>query len=145
MDGAFPCQQSELSRELPTGGVYPQFQFHQKMCGIFAYLNFLTPRSRKEILDLLIKGLQRLEYRGYDSAGVGLDSKESGKIELVKTQGKVKVLEDEIYRREKDLAFDDTLNCHIGNYFPVKYSTVYGNVFKESPTQGGQPMGCQMR
>merc|ERR1711892_983316 len=87
------------SRELPTGGVYSQFQFHQKMCGIF---------------DLLIKGLQRLEYRGYDSAGVGLDSKESGKIELVKTQGKVKVLEDEIYRREKDLAFDDTLNCHIG-------------------------------
>eukprot|EP00092_Neocalanus_flemingeri_P027786 GFUD01030162.1.p1 GENE.GFUD01030162.1~~GFUD01030162.1.p1 ORF type:complete len:683 (+),score=142.50 GFUD01030162.1:58-2106(+) len=84
------------------------------MCGIFAYLNFLTPRSRKEILDLLIKGLQRLEYRGYDSAGVGLDSKESGKIELVKKQGKVKILEDEIYRREADLAFDDTLNCHIG-------------------------------
>merc|ERR1712050_462040 len=84
------------------------------MCGIFAYLNHLTPRSRKEILDLLIKGLQRLEYRGYDSAGVGLDSKESGKIALVKKQGKVKLLEDEIYRREQDLAFDDTLNCHIG-------------------------------
>ena len=55
------------------------------MCGIFAYLNHLTPKTRKEILDLLIKvcileqfvsiitqsqGLQRLEYRGYDSAGV---------------------------------------------------------------------------
>ncbi len=39
------------------------------MCGIFAYLNFLTPKTRKEILDFLIKGLQRLEYRGYDSAG----------------------------------------------------------------------------
>jgi len=78
------------------------------MCGIFAYLNFLTPRSRKEILDVLIKGLQRLEYRGYDSAGVGLDSKESGKIILVKRQGKVKLLEDEIYIRESDLAFDDT-------------------------------------
>jgi len=43
------------------------------MCGIFAYLNHLTPKTRKEILDLLIKGLQRLEYRGYDSAGVGID------------------------------------------------------------------------
>ena len=43
------------------------------MCGIFAYLNHLTPKTRKEILDLLIKGLQRLEYRGYDSAGVGVD------------------------------------------------------------------------
>jgi len=39
------------------------------MSGIFAYLNFLTPRTRREILDILIKGLQRLEYRGYDSAG----------------------------------------------------------------------------
>ena len=29
------------------------------MCGIFAYLNHLTPKTRKEILDLLIKGLQR--------------------------------------------------------------------------------------
>jgi hypothetical protein len=30
-----------------------------EMCGIFAYLNHLTPKTRKEILDLLIKGLQR--------------------------------------------------------------------------------------
>ena len=84
------------------------------MCGIFAYLNFLTPRNRKEILDLLIKGLQRLEYRGYDSAGVGLDSKENGKIVLVKKQGKVKLLEDEIHRQEEGLAFDEVLNCHLG-------------------------------
>lgn len=39
------------------------------MCGIFAYLNFLTPKTRSEIIDVLIKGLQRMEYRGYDSAG----------------------------------------------------------------------------
>ncbi len=39
------------------------------MCGIFAYLNYLTPKTRKEIIDYLITGLQRLEYRGYDSAG----------------------------------------------------------------------------
>lgn len=37
--------------------------------GIFAYLNYLTPKSRKEILELLVNGLKRLEYRGYDSAG----------------------------------------------------------------------------
>lgn len=37
--------------------------------GIFAYLNYVTPKTRKEILDLLINGLKRLEYRGYDSAG----------------------------------------------------------------------------
>ena len=44
------------------------------MCGIFAYLNYLTPKTRKEIIDFLITGLQRLEYRGYDSAGNIFDS-----------------------------------------------------------------------
>jgi hypothetical protein len=38
--------------------------------GIFAYLNYLVPRDRKFIIDTLIKGLQRLEYRGYDSTGM---------------------------------------------------------------------------
>lgn len=45
---------------------------HYKMfllAGIFAYLNYLAPRTRREVIDILIKGLQRLEYRGYDSAG----------------------------------------------------------------------------
>lgn len=37
--------------------------------GIFAYLNYQVPRTRKEIFETLVKGLQRLEYRGYDSAG----------------------------------------------------------------------------
>lgn len=38
--------------------------------GIFAYLNYLTPKKRSEILELLVNGLKRLEYRGYDSAGI---------------------------------------------------------------------------
>ena len=37
--------------------------------GIFAYLNYLVPTERKKILEILIQGLKRLEYRGYDSAG----------------------------------------------------------------------------
>lgn len=41
--------------------------------GIFGYLNYLVPRTRQYILETLIKGLQRLEYRGYDSAGVAFD------------------------------------------------------------------------
>ncbi|KAM3171572.1 hypothetical protein ACTXT7_016355 [Hymenolepis weldensis] len=43
------------------------------MCGIFAYLNYKTPVSRKQISDILINGLRRLEYRGYDSAGIAID------------------------------------------------------------------------
>ena len=40
------------------------------LAGIFAYLNYLVPAKRKEILDILVNGLKRMEYRGYDSAGM---------------------------------------------------------------------------
>eukprot|EP00842_Homolaphlyctis_polyrhiza_P004971 jgi/Hompol1/5475/HPOL_000914-RA len=39
------------------------------MCGIFAYVNYLVERDRSFILNSLLVGLSRLEYRGYDSAG----------------------------------------------------------------------------
>lgn len=42
--------------------------------GIFGYLNYLLPKTRKDILETLVNGLKRLEYRGYDSAGVAFDS-----------------------------------------------------------------------
>merc|ERR1712106_1092648 len=84
------------------------------MCGIFAYLNHLTPKTRKEILDLLIRGLQRLEYRGYDSAGVGMDGTEQGKIILVKKKGKVRALEEELDTLRKSFDQSEVLNCHVG-------------------------------
>ena len=43
------------------------------MCGIFGYYNYRVPRARRDVLDLLFTGLRRLEYRGYDSAGVAVD------------------------------------------------------------------------
>lgn len=39
------------------------------MCGIFAYVNYLVEKDREFILNTLLNGLARLEYRGYDSAG----------------------------------------------------------------------------
>lgn len=44
------------------------------MCGIFAYLNWNVARDRKFILEALFGGLKRLEYRGYDSAGISVDA-----------------------------------------------------------------------
>lgn len=44
------------------------------MCGIFAYLNYNVKRERSYILQVLFNGLRRLEYRGYDSAGIAIDS-----------------------------------------------------------------------
>ena len=55
------------------------------MCGITGYLGF------REAYPIVINGLQRLEYRGYDSAGIVLTSKED-KLKLFKTKGKVAVL-----------------------------------------------------
>ena len=45
--------------------------------GIFGYLNYLCPRTRHYILEALVKGLKRLEYRGYDSAGLAFDGDET--------------------------------------------------------------------
>uniref|UniRef100_A0A6M2DS98 glutamine--fructose-6-phosphate transaminase (isomerizing) n=1 Tax=Xenopsylla cheopis TaxID=163159 RepID=A0A6M2DS98_XENCH len=84
------------------------------MCGIFAYLNYLTPRSRKEVLELLVTGLKRLEYRGYDSAGVAVDSPDNKDITIIKKSGKVQALQDEILNRTKDLDFESATDCHVG-------------------------------
>ncbi|GIY40701.1 glutamine--fructose-6-phosphate aminotransferase 2 [Caerostris extrusa] len=84
------------------------------MCGIFAYLNYLEPRTRQEILELLIKGLQRLEYRGYDSAGVAFDGDANGKsIQIIRRSGKVKMLENEIWN-SKDIDFNQSFDTHVG-------------------------------
>ncbi|MDE5813290.1 MAG: glutamine--fructose-6-phosphate transaminase (isomerizing), partial [Muribaculaceae bacterium] len=65
------------------------------MCGIVGYV------GDRNAYDILIKGLHRLEYRGYDSAGVALVSP-SGKLNVYKSRGKVSNLED--YCKDKDTA-----------------------------------------
>jgi glutamine---fructose-6-phosphate transaminase (isomerizing) len=63
------------------------------MCGIVGYI------GPKEAYPILIKGLRRLEYRGYDSAGLALLD---GSLRLYKTRGKVSDLESKI--QGKDLS-----------------------------------------
>ena len=64
------------------------------MCGIVGYL------GKREAFPVLIKGLRRLEYRGYDSAGVALINAK-GELNVCKTKGKVDNLVD--YCADKDV------------------------------------------
>ena len=58
------------------------------MCGIVGYIG-----AKREAYPILIKGLKRLEYRGYDSAGVALID-DNGNLDVYKTKGKVADLEE---------------------------------------------------
>ena len=65
------------------------------MCGIVGYL------GKRNAYPVLIKGLKRLEYRGYDSAGVALIT-DNGDLQVYKTKGKVVDLET--YVEDKDIS-----------------------------------------
>jgi len=65
------------------------------MCGIVGYI------GKKEAYPILIKGLRRLEYRGYDSAGVALIN-DDGELNVYKTKGKVDNLTE--YCSDKDVS-----------------------------------------
>ena len=81
------------------------------MCGIVACV------GNKKCREILIKGLKRLEYRGYDSAGIAIIGEDSGKgerstnlkINVVKEAGKIRILEKEV----NDSKIEG--NCGIGH------------------------------
>mgnify|MGYP003101377949 CR=1 FL=1 len=58
------------------------------MCGIVGFI------GEQAAAPILLAGLKKLEYRGYDSAGIAVRSEESGKIEVVKAKGRLKILSE---------------------------------------------------
>ena len=60
------------------------------MCGIVGYI------GREEAAPILLEGLSRLEYRGYDSAGIAVWSREDG-LRVVKAKGRLQVLSDLVH------------------------------------------------
>lgn len=58
------------------------------MCGIVGYI------GKEAAAPILLEGLSKLEYRGYDSAGIAVRDRQSGEIELVKAKGRLKILSE---------------------------------------------------
>ncbi len=64
------------------------------MCGIVGYV------GKKDVVPVILEGLRRLEYRGYDSAGIAVSGK-TGVLEICRAEGKLRNLEEAI--RQKPL------------------------------------------
>ena len=64
------------------------------MCGIVGYI------GKRDVAPLLLEGLQRLEYRGYDSAGIVVDEpRRPAGLKMVKAKGRVRDLEARVPKR----------------------------------------------
>ncbi|KAK2415544.1 Glutamine--fructose-6-phosphate aminotransferase [isomerizing] 2 [Trifolium repens] len=88
------------------------------MCGIFAYLNYNVDRERKYILQVLFNGLRRLEYRGYDSAGIAIDASDftSSPPLIFRQEGNIDSLVKSVYQdvSETELNLEESFRTHAG-------------------------------
>ena len=74
------------------------------MCGIVGFT------GEEPAAPILLSGLEKLEYRGYDSAGIAVRNEETGRIEVVKAKGRLKILSE---KTDGGLAVPGT--CGIGH------------------------------
>jgi glucosamine--fructose-6-phosphate aminotransferase (isomerizing) len=108
------------------------------MCGIVAYLGNKTAQP------ILIEGLKRLEYRGYDSAGIALLENES--ISISKSAGRISNLEDTISQESSHASLGightrwathgkpNTINSHPHMDYTGKIAIVHNGIIENYAT-----------
>ena len=76
------------------------------MCGIVGYI------GKRQAAPIILEGLSRLEYRGYDSAGIAVF--DGDKINISKAAGRLKILEEMTHNGEtlKDLEYGEKTENH---------------------------------
>ncbi|XP_010513230.1 PREDICTED: glutamine--fructose-6-phosphate aminotransferase [isomerizing] 2 [Camelina sativa] len=86
------------------------------MCGIFAYLNFHANKERRYILEVLFNGLRRLEYRGYDSAGIAIDNSDASSPLVFRQAGNIESLVNSVNEEitNTELNLDKVFYFHAG-------------------------------
>lgn len=116
------------------------------MCGIVAYL------GKKTAQPVLIEGLKRLEYRGYDSAGVATLS--NGEIKIKKTSGRISALEEILdkpqecetlgigHTRWATHGEPNTINAHPHLDYTGKVAVVHNGIIENYETLKKWLRGC---
>ena len=85
------------------------------MCGIFGYAHYKQQRTNAQVLGCLITGLKRLEYRGYDSAGVCIDSNGGKTAVVIRCKGNVDALRAACFTENKgSINFDESRETSVG-------------------------------
>ncbi|TBU21208.1 hypothetical protein BD311DRAFT_812542 [Dichomitus squalens] len=94
------------------------------MCGIFPYCSFLQEKDRKTICETLGNGLACQEYRGYDSAGIGIDGDRPGEMFIFKGVGKVAGLRKKIAGSNVDTSKTPRFPSHTLAEFTVVHNGI---------------------
>ncbi|KAJ2684700.1 glutamine--fructose-6-phosphate transaminase (isomerizing), partial [Coemansia sp. RSA 1285] len=85
------------------------------MCGIFAYLSYFVEKDCRYVTETLLKGLARLEYRGYDSSGIAFDGVSNDETVIIKQVGKVAALRALVEKSDIDLDRKYTVQTSISH------------------------------
>lgn len=87
------------------------------MCGIFGYANYGVSVTSYTVLEHLLTGLRRLEYRGYDSAGLAIDVSGPEDVAVIKSSGTVSSLAASVVALQKPgerLSENPSFRHHVG-------------------------------
>ncbi|AFN83373.1 glucosamine fructose-6-phosphate [Encephalitozoon romaleae SJ-2008] len=82
------------------------------MCGIFSYANFSIEKTKDEIANIMINGLKRIEYRGYDSAGFCITDNSDKNFIKIRAVGKVDTLYN-MKNSQKDVDLARKVSNHV--------------------------------